>query len=81
MSLTLTHPEYLTLTGLDGQPHRGADQDWYRDPWQRRAGCGPTTAAVILTYLSRVHPALAPLAPAGDRADGEFLDYMEAIWS
>ena len=81
MSLTLTHPEYLTLTGPDGQPHPGADQDWYRDPWQRRAGCGPTTASAILAYLSRVHPALAPLAPAGDRADGEFLDYMEAIWS
>ena len=78
MLLTLSHPEYFTVTGPDGQPCQGADQDWYRKSWQRRAGCGPTTAAAILRYLTRVHPALAPMAP-GD-SHGDFLAYMEDLW-
>lgn len=80
MTLTLPHPEYFTVTGPGGQALRGGDQDWYRDPWQRRAGCGPTTAAALLTYLGRACPGLAALAPRG-RGQGEFLAHMEALWS
>ena len=47
MPYKLSHPEYLTLTGLDGTRYRGGDQEWYHDLWQRRAGCGPTTAAAM----------------------------------
>lgn len=75
MLLSLSHPEYFTVTGPDGQAYRGADQDWYPLRWQRRAGCGPTTAATILGYLAQVHSALAPMVP------GDFLAYMEALWS
>lgn len=78
MLLTLSHPEYCTVTGPDGRTYRGADQDWYPLRWQRRAGCGPTAAAVILSYLSQVHPALAPMAPAAVGPD--FVSYMEALW-
>ena len=51
MPYKLSHPEYLTLTGPDGTRYRGGDQEWYHDLWQRRAGCGPTTAAALLSYL------------------------------
>ena len=76
---TLTHPEYLTFFGPDGAPCRGARQEWFRDRWQRQAGCGPTTAATLLAYLSAAHPALAALAPMGYDFTS-FLSYMEAVW-
>ena len=81
MDHALTRPEHFTLTDGTGQSFRGADHDWFRDVWQRRAGCGPTAAAMILDYLAAVRPALAPLAPAGRRTAEDFLAYMEALWT
>ncbi len=81
MDHALTRPERFTLTDGAGTAHRGADQDWFRDAWQRRAGCGPTAAAMVLDYLSAVHPALAALAPAGERTAADFLAYMEVLWT
>ena len=81
MDHSLTRPEYFTLTDEAGRTLRGADQDWFRDVWQRRAGCGPTAAAMILDYLSAVCPELAALAPAGGRTAEDFLTYMETLWT
>lgn len=79
--MPLTHPEYFTLLAPDGRAFRGAVQDWYPTAWQRRAGCGPTTAAVLLSYLARTHPALAALGPLGDpETSAGFLPYMEELW-
>ena len=47
---TLRRPEWLTLT-VGGKPHCGYDQEWYPDPWQQKAGCGPTTGAAIAAYI------------------------------
>jgi len=80
MDHALTKPEYFTLADDDGTAVRGADQDWFRDVWQRRAGCGPTAAAMILDYLSAAHPGLDALAAGGGRTRGDFLAYMEAVW-
>ena len=41
-------PRGWIVTGPDGAVTHGADQDWFPDLWQQRAGCGPTAAAVIL---------------------------------
>ena len=49
MPHSLTHTERLTITGPQGETYQGGDQEWYRDLWQRRAGCGPTTAAALLS--------------------------------
>ena len=79
--MPLTHPEYFTILAPDGRAFRGAVQDWYPTAWQRRAGCGPTTAAVLLSYLARTHPALASLGPQGDpETTAGFLPYMEELW-
>ena len=48
MSHNLSQPERFTITGPQGETYRGGNQEWYRDLWQRRAGCGPTTAATLL---------------------------------
>ena len=42
----------MDITGPDGAVTHGADQDWFPDLWQQRAGCGPTAAAVILSCLA-----------------------------
>lgn len=73
---TLTQPDRFTRAAPDGTICRGADQEWFPRPWQRRAGCGPTAAAVVLDYLSAVRPELAALGPHGD-----FVSYMEALWT
>ena len=80
MQYRLKHPELLLLTRPDGPPSAGGDQEWYRDLWQRRAGCGPTTAAALLAYLSQTCPALAPLAPEEGQTQAGFLRYMEQLW-
>ena len=80
MPHSLTHPERLTITGPQGEIYQGGDQEWYRDLWQRRAGCGPTTAAALLSYLSQTRPGLRPMAPAAARTQAGFLRYMEALW-
>ena len=77
MNFQLSHPEHLIFQGPDGRVWRGANQEWYPTAWQRRAGCGPTTAATILAYLGRSRPDLADLAP---EEEGSFLPYMEAVW-
>ena len=70
MSHNLSQPERFTITGPQGETYRGGNQEWYRDLWQRRAGCGPTTAATLLAALwtSRI------------RHRAGFLQYMEALW-
>ena len=80
MDHTLTRPDRFTLTLPDGTLRRGADQDWYRDVWQRRAGCGPTAAAMILDYLSCVWPELSGLTVTDARTTEDFLAQMEAVW-
>ena len=80
MDHTLTRPDRFTLTLPDGTLCRGADQDWYRDVWQRRAGCGPTAAAMILDYLSCVWPELSGLTVTDARTTEAFLAQMEAVW-
>lgn len=50
MEVTLSHPEWITLS-IDGKPHYGYDQEWYPERWQKLAGCGPTTASVMMAYM------------------------------
>ena len=63
MHCALRHPKDFQLTGPGGEMTQGADQAWFPTLWQQRAGCGPTAAALILAYLARRRPELAPLCP------------------
>lgn len=49
--------------------------------WQRRAGCGPTCAAALLSYLGHTRPALAPLRPLAGQTRTGFLQYMKDLWT
>ena len=77
---SLSRPELLDIRGPDGVVTRGADQEWYPDPWQRLAGCGPTAAAVIFAYLAKTRPELSPLCPEHVETRADFTAYMERVW-
>ncbi len=47
--LSLKYPEYLHICS-GGTLYYGADQEWFPQSWQRRAGCGPTTASHLVLY-------------------------------
>lgn len=78
--IALLHPEYLNIVGPEGISGRGADQDWFRREWQRKAGCGPTAASVLMAYLARAR-GLEPLCPLEHLAAPAFVDYMEEVWA
>jgi len=80
MDHALSQPTRFTLTDETGARYRGGDQDWFRDVWQRRAGCGPTTAAMVLDYLAAVNPSLAALSAGPARTREAFLASMEQVW-
>lgn len=58
MKTEIRHPEWITLS-IDGKPFYGYDQDWYHQDRQILAGCGPTTAAVLASYLERKEKGVA----------------------
>lgn len=71
-SLTLSHLDYLSIENEQGQAFLGADQEWYTQLWQRKAGCGPTTASHLVLYNSK---------PASPVPKASILSLMEAMWS
>ena len=46
----LEHPEWLQVK-MKGNFSFGYDQEWYEDAWKRLAGCGPTTATQVISYV------------------------------
>ena len=79
-AVCIAHPEWMDITCPDGTVSHGANQDWFPEPFQQRAGCGPTTAAQIFCYLARRRPELAPLcAPIPEGRDA-FVEHMCRVW-
>jgi hypothetical protein len=76
----LTQPELFTIKLDNGKTRRGGDQKWYSTDWQRKAGCGPTTAATMLAYLALTRPELRGLYPSGSRDKADFVEFMEKVW-
>lgn len=78
---TLQNPAFFDFTNLQGTACRGADQMWYTDLWQQRAGCGPTTAATCLSYLAQQQPKLAGLDTIRSHRARDFAGYMAQVWT
>ena len=76
---SIARPELLTVTQGE-RSWQGADQLWYTDEWQQKAGCGPTAAAVMASYLAQTRPACAPLYPSGSWERWDVLALMEELW-
>ena len=79
--------EIITLRSLellriqwDGRAYPGADQEWYRELWQRQAGCGPTNTALLLWYLAQTRSECKALVSLDCRNKEGFLALMETVW-
>ena len=76
---SISRPELLTITEGD-RTWRGSDQMWYSDDWQQKAGCAPTCAALLVSYLAQTRPACAPLYPSGSWEKRDVTALMEELW-
>jgi hypothetical protein len=59
----------------------GCDQNWYGTEWQRRAGCGPSTASNLLFYMSGGQAAGSGGENPGRATREDFLALMEDVWA
>jgi len=57
----------------------GGSQEWYRTEHQRRAGCGPCTAAVLVSYMVRSGEPLEQRKKILSKK--EFVSLMEEMWN
>ena len=55
MKSTLAEPEFMNITGPDGEIYIGGSQDWFDKRWHRIAGCGPVAASNLMWYTLRMH--------------------------
>lgn len=75
--------------------HYGCDQNWYQDPFQQKAGCGPCAAANLIDYTGRplqTGPADASTLPeqaifsasqkqaAASTPPSDFVQLMHEVW-
>lgn len=77
-SLRLAHLEHLYLHAGSSSRFLGADQEWYPQLWQRKAGCGPTTASNLVAYNANAHPSLG-LNPITEKHG--MIALMETMWT
>lgn len=77
---SLSRPELLTITG-NGRTWRGTNQEWFSDEWQRKAGCAPTAAALLVSYLAQTRPGCQGLYPSGSWQKDDVLALMEELWT
>jgi hypothetical protein len=73
----LSNPSFLHLHDEEGSLYLGADQEWYPLLWQRKAGCGPTTASHLIAYHAKKNPA-TNLPQVHDKKS--MTDLMECLW-
>ena len=77
MKTSIQNPEHFFLRTDSQETVCGCNQDWYPTLWQRRAGCGPTTASNLLIYHQRAGQIALP-QELHVTADG--LRLMEEVW-
>lgn len=81
MTTTILQPDRLTIMEDAGDKgHFGGDQEWYAEEWQRMAGCGPTCAANVTTYLALTRPNLRALYAGDDMRRSQFAAHMTALY-
>ena len=73
-------PEAMCLVEpVSGQVSWGANQLWYGDLWQRKAGCGPSTAASLIFYQKQKQRFLQRKPLLSSRQC--LLDQMMEMWN
>lgn len=69
--ISVKNPEYFEIFDeVTSEKYLGCNQEWYKKPWQRMAGCGPTVAANILLYSKK----------STEISKNESLAVMDEMW-
>ncbi len=76
----IQQPELLRIQGAHGITW-GGNQIWYTKPWQRQAGCGPTTSSNLVWYLSKTQERFQQLWPYKNYNRANMIKLMEELWS
>lgn len=81
MHYQLKYPDYLTVT-IEGKKKTafGGNQSWYKRYWQKEAGCGPTCAATLLSYMSQSDPKHKNLYNSDTLHQHDFLKHMNQVY-
>lgn len=78
--LEINNPELFHIKRGE-MVYQGPNQSWYKEAFQRTAGCGPTACSNIMWYLSKTRQNYQNLCPYdGSTYDG-FLSLMEDMWN
>lgn len=76
-TVALSQPQHLHFPIGNGEVYYGCDQEWFRTPWQRMAGCGPTVAATQILYLTK---AKALPLPHNVHSKADCVHLLESVW-
>lgn len=76
--MKIKHPEWLQLRSDADTPFYGYDQDWYPTSFQRTRGCGPTTAAMLLSYVNQREQGCLPYK---NDSIPDIVKILEEVWS
>lgn len=77
---SLKDMDLLRITNRSGFPQWAPNQEWFGSFWQRKSGCGPTTCATQLWYLSRTRAHYAALCPHDASQRAGMTALMEDVW-
>ena len=77
---SIKEPQQLHFSA-NGTITHGADQAWYKDLWQIRAGCGPTACSHLIWYLAKTRNANKTLCTYEGNSKESILSLMEDVWS
>jgi len=81
MDIAIPRPDLFDIIDQDtASVSLGGNQAWYSTEWNRRAGCGPTSAANILAYLALTRPALRALYGCETLSRAAFTRHMEEVF-
>ena len=78
--LTLKSKEILNIKE-NKTIYYGGSQNWYSERWQQQSGCGPTSFANILWYLSRTRKKYAAICDFDASNKAGFIRLMNKAWS
>lgn len=77
MRVAIEKPDRIHLLDKANEAFYGCNQEWYKTPWQRMAGCGPSVASNILLYHYRAGRIDLPIDVSD--VDG-YINLMETVW-
>ena len=77
--VSLSNIDFLQVKDQKNSIFYGCHQEWYGDQWQRKAGCGPSVACNIISYLDATKKLFGDTKQIGKMDD--CLTLMNEVWN